>query len=79
MYLTKIIGKIIFTNEETYYFNVSKALKKDNDGLAKVATKEMGKPLKEARSEIEKCANTMEFYAHNGEMYLNDESINYGC
>ncbi|MGI9011293.1 MAG: NAD-dependent succinate-semialdehyde dehydrogenase [Nitrososphaeraceae archaeon] len=55
---------------------VSMQLKKDKEELAKVATIEMGKPIKEARSEIEKCATVIEFYAYNGEIYLHEESIN---
>jgi acyl-CoA reductase-like NAD-dependent aldehyde dehydrogenase len=51
-------------------------LKKDKDNLARIATQEMGKPIKESRSEIEKCAWVMEFYAYNGQIYLNDESLN---
>ena len=55
---------------------VSVELKKGKEELAKVATTEMGKPIKEARSEVEKCATTMEFYAYNGEIYLHEESVN---
>ena len=55
---------------------VSMELKKNKEELAKVATREMGKPLKEARSEVEKCATVMEFYAYNGEIYLHEEFIN---
>ncbi|HJU58275.1 MAG TPA: aldehyde dehydrogenase family protein, partial [Nitrososphaeraceae archaeon] len=57
-------------------YRVSLELKKDKEELAKVATREMGKPLKEAKSEIEKCATVVEFYAYNGEIYLHEESIN---
>lgn len=51
-------------------------LRNDKERLATIATKEMGKPIKESRSEIEKCAWMIEFYAHNGEIFLNDESLN---
>src|SRR5574337_701646 len=51
-------------------------LRKRKSELAKVATMEMGKVIKEAVSEIEKCAWVMEFYADNGEIFLNSEVVN---
>ncbi len=56
--------------------NLAEELQKNKAVLAKTATKEMGKPLKESLSEIEKCAWVMEFYADNGQAFINDESIN---
>jgi len=41
-----------------------------------MATKEMGKVLKEAISEVEKCAWALEFYADNGGTLLSDEILN---
>ncbi len=51
-------------------------LRKRKSELAKVATVEMGKVTKEAVSEVEKCAWVMEFYADNGEIFLNNEVVN---
>lgn len=51
-------------------------LRKNKQQLALTATKEMGKALKESLSEVEKCAWVMEFYADNGDTFLNDEVIN---
>src|ERR671925_147445 len=36
----------------------------------------MGKAIKEARSEVEKCAWTIEYYADHGEIFANDEVVN---
>lgn len=55
---------------------LSEELRKNSMSLAKTATKEMGKPLKESLAEVEKCAWVMEFYGDNGETFLNQELIN---
>ena len=51
-------------------------LRKDKENLARTATNEMGKAIKEARSEVEKCAWVMEYYADNGQILSTDEIIN---
>jgi succinate-semialdehyde dehydrogenase/glutarate-semialdehyde dehydrogenase/succinyl-CoA reductase len=51
-------------------------LRKDKENLAKRATNEMGKAIKEARSEVEKCAWAMEYYADNGQIFSTDEVVN---
>ena len=51
-------------------------LRKDKDTLAKTATVEMGKPIKESRSEIEKCAWAIEYFADNGSLFVTKETIN---
>jgi len=51
-------------------------LRKNKENLAKTATHEMGKAIKEARSEVVKCAWVMEYFADNGEVFLKDEVVN---
>ena len=51
-------------------------LRKNKQQLGAVATREMGKTIKESVSEVEKCAWVMEFYADNAANFLHDESIN---
>ena len=51
-------------------------LRKDKENLARTATKEMGKAIKEARSEVEKCAWAIEYYADHGKIFTTDEIVN---
>jgi succinate-semialdehyde dehydrogenase/glutarate-semialdehyde dehydrogenase len=45
------------------------------DELARLITLEMGKLIKEARAEIDKCALVCDYYADNGPDFLADEAI----
>ncbi|HKX20585.1 MAG TPA: NAD-dependent succinate-semialdehyde dehydrogenase [Nitrososphaeraceae archaeon] len=51
-------------------------IRKNKENLAKTATREMGKAIKESRSEIDKCAWTIEYYADNGKIFASDEIVN---
>ncbi len=52
---------------------LSKLLLKNKNIYAKVITKEMGKPILQSVSEIEKCALNCEFYAKNASKFLKEE------
>jgi acyl-CoA reductase-like NAD-dependent aldehyde dehydrogenase len=51
-------------------------LRKDKENLARTATKEMGKTIKESRSEVEKCAWAIEYYADHGQIFSTGEIVN---
>ncbi|WP_108125622.1 NAD-dependent succinate-semialdehyde dehydrogenase [Saccharospirillum mangrovi] len=54
---------------------VAQLMREDVDSLAMLMTEEMGKPIKEARAEVEKSAWCAEHYADHAEEYLRSESI----
>jgi len=45
------------------------------DRYATLITLEMGKPLREARAEVEKCASVCDYYAQHGEDFLRAEPV----
>ncbi len=55
--------------------NVARILRRDAERYALLITVEMGKPLAEARAEIEKCAWCCDFFAGHGGAFLQDEQI----
>ena len=52
---------------------LARVLRTQRDELAALATAEMGKPLAQARAEVEKSALGCEFYAAHGPRFLADE------
>ncbi|MGB7956889.1 MAG: NAD-dependent succinate-semialdehyde dehydrogenase [Candidatus Nitrosopolaris sp.] len=54
----------------------AKELRKNKEELARTVTNEMGKVIKEARSEVEKCAWVMDYFADNGKVFTTDEVVN---
>ena len=50
-------------------------LRDNRDEYAQMITLEMGKPISEAKSEIEKCAWVCHYYAEHAEEFLSDEHV----
>jgi acyl-CoA reductase-like NAD-dependent aldehyde dehydrogenase len=59
-----------------FLYAFANEFKKEREKLARIATLEMGKTIKEARSEIDKCIWGVEYFADNGGVFLHDEVIN---
>ena len=57
-------------------YDVAKELRKNKEKLARTATNEMGKALKEAKAEVDKCVWAIEYFADNGKNFIHDESFN---
>jgi succinate-semialdehyde dehydrogenase/glutarate-semialdehyde dehydrogenase len=54
---------------------LGKEVLRRRDELAATITREMGKLLREARAEVEKCALVCDYYADHGPVFLADEVI----
>jgi len=59
-----------------FLYAFANELRKNKESLARIATQEMGKAIKESRSEVEKCAWAIEYFADNGKIFTSDELVN---
>jgi len=66
---------LLVQQRASYFTKLARVLRNNKDPYAQLMTKEMGKPITEARAEIEKCAWTAEVYAKNGEQWLQEEVL----
>lgn len=66
---------ITFSHRARLMQKAANLLREQIDTYAHIITAEMGKPLKEARAEVEKCAWVCEYYADNAEDFLQNEYI----
>ncbi|HVD03416.1 MAG TPA: NAD-dependent succinate-semialdehyde dehydrogenase [Candidatus Dormibacteraeota bacterium] len=54
---------------------LAEGLRRDGESLAQLVTREMGKPVGEARAEVEKCAISCQYFAHQAEQFLMDQPM----
>lgn len=59
-----------------FLYAFANEFRKNKEILAKTATQEMGKAIKESRSEVDKCAWTIEYFADNGKVFASEEVVN---
>lgn len=64
-----------FQHRASLMLNVASKLRNNIAKYAGTITAEMGKPIKESRAEVEKCAWVCEYYAQNAEIFLQREPV----
>ncbi|MFF5480394.1 NADP-dependent succinic semialdehyde dehydrogenase [Streptomyces sp. NPDC012935] len=62
-----------FTDRARLLVQAADLLEGDQDDIARTMTTEMGKPIKQSRAEVAKCAKAMRWYADRAEELLADE------
>ncbi|MDP1557626.1 MAG: NAD-dependent succinate-semialdehyde dehydrogenase [Nitrosomonas sp.] len=66
-------GALDFEQRASYMRHLAQVFRQNSEDYANLITDEMGKLLKEARAEIEKCAVGCDYYADHAHAYLADE------
>lgn len=64
-----------FVRRATLMLEAANTLRRKKEEYGRLITEEMGKPLAEAISEVEKCAWVCEYYAEHAEPFLKDEPV----
>lgn len=67
--------KVSFKKRAIHMEALANKLEAQKKDLALMMTHEMGKPIRQAESEIDKCAWVCRYYAENAESFLEDVSI----
>jgi succinate-semialdehyde dehydrogenase / glutarate-semialdehyde dehydrogenase len=64
-----------FSERAKLMTQLANSLRAKREEYARLITAEMGKPLREARAEIDKCALVCDYYAVHGGLFLEEEAI----
>lgn len=64
-----------FATRSQHMLEAASQLRSRKDELARLMALEMGKPVKDGRGEVEKCAWVCEYYAENAERFLSPQPV----
>ncbi|MCU0391254.1 MAG: NAD-dependent succinate-semialdehyde dehydrogenase [Thermoflexibacter sp.] len=64
-----------FSERSDLFFKLSDILRTRQQAFADTISKEMGKPIKEARAEVLKCAWVCDYYAQHAAKFLGEEEV----
>jgi len=67
-----------FSERKEKLLNLAEVIKNRKEEIATLITSEMGKPIQDARGEIDKCVWAATYYAENAENLLKDRVIDTG-
>lgn len=67
--------QVSFPERRGHMLKAASVLRDNRSSYAKILTVEMGKPIKQALQEVEKCAWVCEYYAENAERILGREPV----
>lgn len=67
--------KVPLSERAPRMLHLAELLRKKKTDFASLITQEMGKPVVQAESEVEKCAWACEFYAHEAANFLKEDSV----
>lgn len=66
--------------ERAKHFKIAAGiLRKNTDTYAEIITKEMGKPIRQSKNEVQKCAQLCDYYVENAAELLKDEIVDTGA
>ena len=65
----------MFVERYERFSRLAELLRSKRKELATIITQEMGKPIRQAMSEVEKCAWLCDYYIETAETHLQSESI----
>ncbi|WP_299707569.1 NAD-dependent succinate-semialdehyde dehydrogenase [uncultured Pontibacter sp.] len=68
-----------FEERAKHMLRCAEILEQDAEKYGRIITLEMGKPLKDATAEVQKCAKVCRYYADNAADFLKDEEVVSGA